>query len=568
MTEATIEKGAAMHVIARIFSIGLIVAVFSLSSAGRDARAADKEIANVGPFKVLINERRQCAQVVGLAFLAADAAAYEDEAAMAVAVAAVRQALGGKCQSLKAFSITGYANREPVYRASASAGENWQVSGYWVGEAGRQKNLEKQASQRRASGAPASAQDYLDHYAYIEAPAENPGICGAFTLRQPLRGPDAPATTLAQVVNGLSGGNPEIYIFQHHKIFSDIATQRNRFNNRCAASVRLGRDSLCGDQDFDCAVLTACMGHLNPAATEEQRAYFGQCVENQTYRIANERQKTYAARFMVEAEEVRIHLGKAVGADDKLGDWCGEHLWGRIEYPRELNVLPALAKTTAEIVNASLSKQCPAAKTVTFALYRFSTKFSSRQAQHEVNYLQAFRDDDVWHVNLHPDYIQQLRAQQNVSALWSMISNPTSLGHAMGMARYNEAAAMAAQSRYARYAREGKVCQMREAVRHCYVSTSWSTGYGGSIGRTMIITHTPTYWSSCTDPCKNHRGYCNMETGARYGTAEAAERANCRAASQTEIDAAIAAVSVETAVPGYRYELLYWPYHQIPPRGQ
>ena len=495
-----------MRRIARNFVIGLIAAFACLASAGGGARAADKEIAKVGPFTVLINERRQCAQMVGLAFLASDAAAFEDDAAMAVAVAAARQVLGGNCQSLKAFSITGYANRKPVYRANASAGENWQVSGYWVGAAGRQKNLEKQASQRRASGAPANAQDYLDHYAYVEAPSENPGICGAFTLRQPLRGPDAPAITLAQVVNGLSGGDPEAYIFQHHKIFSDIATQRNRFDNRCAASLRLGRDSLCGDQDFDCAVLTACIGHHNPAATDEQRAYFGKCVENQTDRIANEWQKTYAARFMVEAEEVRIHLGKVVGADDRLGDWCGEHLWGRIEYPREFNVLPALAKTVADIVNASLSDQCPAAKTVSFALYRFSNKFSNRQARHETNYLQAFRDDDVWHVNLHPDYIQQLRAQQNVSALWSMISNPSSLGYATGMARYNEASALAAQSRYAGYAREGKVCQMREAVRHCYVSTSWSTGYGGAIGRTMIITHTPTSWSSCPDPCKNHRG--------------------------------------------------------------
>ncbi|GAB4146496.1 MAG: hypothetical protein Tsb0016_16970 [Sphingomonadales bacterium] len=557
-----------MRFIARGFVIGVIAAIAGLCSVGNDVHAADKEIATAGPFTILVNERRQCAQVVGLAFLAADDGAYEDDAAMAVAVAAARQALGGKCQSLKAFSITGYAARKPVYRASASAGEDWQVSGYWVGQAGRKKNEEKQAAQRRAAGAPASAKDYLDHYAYVEAPAENANICGTFALRQPLRGPDAPVTSLAQVVNGLSGGDPEAYIFQHQKIFNDIATQRNRFNNRCAASVKLGRDALCSDKDFDCAVLTACMGHLNPAATDAQRAYFGQCIENQTHRIAQERQKTYAARFMVEGEEVRVILGKVVGADDRLGDWCGEHLWGRIEYPREFNVLPALAKTTAAIVNESLSAQCAAAKTVTFALARFSSKFSSRQARHEVNYLQAFRDDDVWHVNLHPDYIQQLRAQQNLSALWAMVSNPSSLGYAMSMARYNEASAMAAQSRYARYAREGKVCQMRDAVRHCYVSTSWTAGYGGSIGRTMIITHTPTYWSSCSDPCKNHRGYCNMETGARYGTAEAAERANCRPASQTEIDAAIDAVSVDTAIPAYRYALLYWPYDQFPPQGQ
>ena len=58
-----------------------------------------------------------------------------------------------------------------------------------------------------------------------------------------------------------------------------------------------------------------------------------------------------------------------------------------------------------------------------------------------------------------------------------------------------------------------------------------------------------------------------METGARYGTAEAAERANCRTASQTEIDAAIAAVSVDTAVAAYSYALLYRPYDQFPPQG-
>ena len=55
-----------------------------------------------------------------------------------------------------------------------------------------------------------------------------------------------------------------------------------------------------------------------------------------------------------------------------------------------------------------------------------------------------------------------------------------------------------------------------------------------------------------------------MDTGARYSDSEAAERANCREASQAEIDAAIAAANVSNAYPPYRYEVLYQPWHRIP----
>lgn len=80
----------------------------------------------------------------------------------------------------------------------------------------------------------------------------------------------------------------------------------------------------------------------------------------------------------------------------------------------------------------------------------------------------------------------------------------------------------------------------------------------------MIINQQATSWSSCEAPCKGHEGYCNMETGARYATAEAAERTNCRPADQAEIDAAISAVQPDPSVQAYGYEILYLPYNAFP----
>jgi hypothetical protein len=55
-----------------------------------------------------------------------------------------------------------------------------------------------------------------------------------------------------------------------------------------------------------------------------------------------------------------------------------------------------------------------------------------------------------------------------------------------------------------------------------------------------------------------------METGARYGDAESAERANCRVATQEEIDAAIAGATVSKEFPPYQYNIVYLPWHRIP----
>lgn len=590
---------------------GFCAILIAISITPNRTHAADIEIARSGSIVALINPQRACGQQVGMAITAESLDDLENEAVMAALVKKSGEAVAAKCNYVKSLQIIGYVDRKPVMRAGAAAGQGWDdYFWYWLPNVGRTKSAATVAARRTAAnnrtatrnvvtsqpatkgldadvaarrdkqvrdrtvaqakqtGAPVTASDYLAQYAFLEAPSEHPSICGDFTLRQPFTDGKGAPTTLATTVNQLSGGDPQALMQSHRKVFADFSTQRVKFNNRCAASAKLGGGKLCDMTDFNCAVLTACMGYLNAAATDENRAYFPKCINQKTRSIAMERQQTYAARFMVEGKEVRFYLGKNFGADDTHGDWCGKNLWGKVEYPQDYNVLPALAKTIGGVLNETLSARCSRAETVVVGLYTYTTKFGPRQVRSNGQYLEAYRDENVWNTNLHPDYVQTLRAKANLSALWSMVSNPTELGYATGMARYNDAASKSAQSRYAVYAREGKVCKMRQAVRHCYVSTSWTPSYGGSIGRTMIINQQATHWSSCQDPCKNHEGYCNMETGARYKTAEAAERANCRPGSQGEIEAAIAAVQVDSSVQAYPYEVLYLPYDKIPPKGQ
>lgn len=237
-----------------------------------------------------------------------------------------------------------------------------------------------------------------------------------------------------------------------------------------AAAAQSAAES-CDLGDFNCAVLAECKVYLNPNATAENRAYFPRCVNQRARSIATERQQVYAARIDVKGKEARLYLAKHYGADDNFGDWCGEDLWGKIEYPQDYSVLPALAKTVVAALNESLSARCPRAKTVDLLLYTYTTEYGPRKVAFDSNYLRAYRDGGVWNVNLHPKYVEKLQAQANLRALWSMISSPTQLGYFMGMVRYNDAAANSAKARYAQYAHEGNVCRMREAVKHCYVST-------------------------------------------------------------------------------------------------
>ncbi|WP_411816922.1 hypothetical protein [Hyphococcus sp. DH-69] len=591
---------------------GFCAILIAISITPNRTYAADIEIARSGSIVALINPQRACGQQVGMAITAESLDDLENEAVMVALVKKSGEAVAAKCNYVKSLKIIGYVDRKPVMRAGAAAGQGWDdYFWYWLPNVGRTKSaapvatrrtnsapavaarratpntqptgnaLEAEVAARRdkqvrdravaqakQTGAPVTAADYLAHYAYLEAPSAHPSICGDFALRQPFTEGKGAPTTLAATVNQLSGGDPQALMQSHRKVFADFSTQRVKFDNHCAASTKLGERKLCDMKDFNCAVLTACMRYLNPAASAESQAIFPKCINRETRSIAMARQQTYAARIMVKGKEVRFYLGKNFGADDTHGDWCGKNLWGKVEYPQDYNVLPALAKTIGGVLNETLSARCPRAETVVVGLYNYTDKYGPRQVSANGQYLEAYKDGTVWNTNLHPDYVQTLRAKANLSALWSMVSNPTELGYATGMARYNDAASKSALSRYAVYAREGKVCKMRQAVRHCYVSTTWSPSYGGRIGRTMIINQHATHWSSCQDPCKNHEGYCNMETGARYKTAEAAERANCRPASQGEIDAAIAAVQVDSSVQAYPYEVLYLPYDQIPPKGQ
>jgi len=86
-------------------------------------------------------------------------------------------------------------------------------------------------------------------------------------------------------------------------------------------------------------------------------------------------------------------------------------------------------------------------------------------------------------------------------------------------------------SRSRLYALEGKVCGMRSSVVLCYSSTSSDTSY---LGRGWLSTK-QTVTSHCASPCSGHEGFCDMETGQKYNSAEAAERDNCRVGTEAEL---------------------------------
>ena len=325
----------------------------------------------------------------------------------------------------------------------------------------------------------------------------------------------------------------------------------------------------CGQDDVDCTMRARCAAHIAPQATKATKAKYPSCLNQNLQRELKVRQKTLAADFEVDGELVRLYLGRHPWTKGTPGDWFGEILWGRLEYPQGYNVVPALAKTTIAILNKTLTKRCAKAREVDIYLTTFSTKFSNktlltRTGYGRENYLQAFRDGDIWHFTLHDDYVQALEAKARLGALWSMISSPNALGYWRGTIQANDAAAQSAQARLAVYAREGKVCKMPKQVRHCHVSTTWTVGYGGSIGGVRLTTHTPTRHSSCPKPCEFAEGYCDMSSGKVFKTAENAERSNCRSATQDQIDAAIERVQPASQVKTYNYNVLYTPWHELP----
>jgi len=464
--------------------------------------------------------------------------------------------------------IKGYANNTLVYEGFTARADDWQPKGGLVAGVDRTSTPPAPVGMFGPSGGSTTAREYLSLMANVEAPSVDLGRCGPFVLQDPF---DAnQTTTLEATISRLAAGNLDAVIDggQYRKVLNNISSQRNDYNLRCKAAVLLERDRICTPTDFECSVVSACAQYAMPHVSDASKERFPSCIESSTRRIAGQWQRVLAARISVEGIDTELVIAKLPGADERLGDWCGETLYAQVNWPQDFNLTPSLARTVSDIFNESLSEECPGARRLNVMVQRFKQYTNRRSASRSEQFLRAYREGGAWNIAYHEDFLQERAARAKLDSLFNtmkaMGSNPTSLGFAVAAGPLNAAMADNQRSRFAKYAREGKVCRMRDAVRHCYVSTSYDTGYGGRIGRTMIITHTPKRWSSCQEPCSFHEGYCNMESGARYPDAESAERANCRAASPAEIAAAIAAANVSDAYPAYRYEILYQPWHQVP----
>lgn len=471
------------------------------------------------------------------------------------------------CDEFESFRVQGFVDDTLVYAGRTFRSTNW------VPEGGIVEGTSREPTPPPAIGiyGPGTipAREVLESYAGVDAPSLDEARCGPFVLRD--RFGDSQSTTAKAVITRLAGGNLNALIGsggRYREVLDDISSQRADYNKQCQAAVLLERESICTPDDFDCAVVSSCAQYTFSHVSDESRARFPSCIDSATRRVAEQRQRVLAAEISLEEMTTELIIAKFPGADEQLGDWCGETLYGILNWPLDYNLTPSLARTISDILNESLSARCPSAENLVLRVDRFTRSGNRRNfSAGSEQFLRAYRESGVWNIAYHEDFLQHQRGEAFINSLFqtmkAMGSNPSSLGFAVAAGPLNAAMAAQQRSRFGKYAREGKVCQMREAVRHCHVSTTWVTGYGGRIGRTMITTSTPTRHSSCAEPCKFHEGYCNMETGARYQDAEAAERANCRDASQSEIDASIAAANVSGSFPPYEYKALYLPWDRI-----
>jgi len=531
-------------------------------------QAAEVELLRMGEYRIA-TEEDSCGEEVPLIIRAGRWEAFEKDAeirqAASYAEYDVRQS---GCKSFSAFRVKGYANNMLVYEGVAARADDWQPEGGILAAVDRSPTPAAPVGMFGPSGGSTTAREYLARMASVESPSMDARRCGPFTLRDPFNG--SRSTTLRDAITRLAAGELDAVIDggRYRAVLNDISNQRNEYDLRCKAAILLERDSICIPDDFDCAVVSACAQYAMAHVSDASRERFPSCIESSTRKVAEQRQQVLAARISVEGIATELIIAKLPGADERLGDWCGETLYAKLNWPQDFNVTPSLARTVSDILNESLSEACPTARRLNVMVQRFRQYTNRRAASRSEQFLRAYREDGAWNIAYHEDFLRERAASAKLESLFNTMkaigSNPTSLGFAVAAGPLNAAMAENQRNRFAKYAREGKVCRMRDAVRHCYVSTTYETGYGGRIGRTMIITHTPKRWSSCREPCDFHDGYCNMETGARYRDAESAERANCRAASSEEIQAATAAANVSEAYPAYRYEILYAPWHQVP----
>lgn len=546
--------------------IGCLVLLVLLAYTS-SLRGSEVEVSRMGKYRISIVEG-QCAEQVDLIIRAPSWEDFEKDAEIRQASKyAEWDVQQSGCREFQSFLVKGLVNDVLVYEGVTSRSTNYLPEGGIIDGMDRAPTPPPVFGIYGAGDIP--AREILDGRAWVEGPSMDADRCGPFELKDPFGGNGT--TTLTAVITRLAGGNLDALIGtggRYRQVLDDLSTQRADYNKRCQAAILLERDTLCMPDDFDCAVVASCTQFMMPQVSDESRKRFPSCIDTATRRVAQDRQRVLAATISEEDVTSELIIAKFPGADERLGHWCGETLHATINWPQGYRLTPSLARTVSDVINLSLSDQCPSASNVGVSVRRYARVGSKRQFYGTEPFLRAYRESGVWNIAYHEDFLQQQQGKAFLDSLFAtmktMGSNPTSLGFTLAASPLNKAMAAQQRGRFASYAREGKVCQMRDAVRHCHVSTTWQAGYGGSIGRTMIMTSTPTRHSSCAAPCEFHDGYCNMETGARYADAEAAERANCREATKAEIEVAIAAANVSERFPPYEYDIVYLPWNRIP----
>ena len=171
-------------------------------------------------------------------------------------------------------------------------------------------------------------------------------------------------------------------------------------------------------------------------------------------------------------------------------------------------------------------------------------------------FLTARREKSEWSLEIDPGWAASARTQ--ISPFEVIISMGKDLGtgiqKATEYAEELDARADAARvQRQAKYAREGKICKMKPSVAWCLTTETNSPTYAGG----GVIINNVSKSSSCERPCAGHDGYCDMSTGQKFFSAEAAERTNCRAATPDETRAAINAAQVSSEIKPQPFTLRF-----------
>lgn len=545
------------------------------------ARASAREIGRFGDFTVQVSDQNWCSENVGLEILAGVPSAFiENRADLERSVGLARAALSLDCPRFVALQVQGVAEGITVYSGVAREIDSWRLVSIpltpdsvpsahtAVHNASPHSSSAVHSSEaERRTSVPAGVGQSARSIAYGDPGVQSKAACGD----QQLYDEDGSLTTTDRIVGyhysmkrgrvtpapitaaelkrkyplpdriGIWGGRTQGEY--------SILKQQEYHSSRCAAATFLEMDRPCDTDDLQCQAVADCPSR-DAACVRDRLDYWGSRFQGAlvaTIRHDPVNNLLPFARFVVYRP---AHI------DGKPDDWCGQTLGGELNYPLtgRFPIDARAAKSVESILDQAVSNKCPSAERIALRVTTLDFKRAPFAIGEKIS--------GKWNVKIRPDWgVTGPQNNKNRSPLDVILSTDGSVGsivEAVTQYALDQQAAVddAQRKRMVRYvAEEGKVCAPRASVAFCYTSENRTNTLGPTFGRTTTIQTRIDVNSSCAAPCSGHDGYCDMSSGRKFTSLEAAERDNCRAATSQEKEAILSAAKVTTATKPWPYQL-------------